>query len=74
MTDRFKGFLVTLEKDVRSDDPKIIQNALAMIKGVSSVKPYISSMEDDMKYEKAKSDIGNKLLGFVRKECFNIND
>ena len=42
MTDRYKGFLITLDKEIRDDDSEYIINALKMIKGVHSVKPYLS--------------------------------
>jgi hypothetical protein len=74
MTDRYKGFLVTLDKEIRSDDAEHIINALKMVRGVQSVKPYVKGMQDYMEYEKAKSDIGQKILEFVRKEVFNIPD
>ncbi len=62
MTDRYKGFLVTLDKEIRSDDAEHIINALKMVRGVQSVKPYVKGMQDYMEYEKAKSDIGQKIL------------
>ena len=34
MTDRVKGFNVTLESDVRIDDIETIMNAIKMIKGI----------------------------------------
>jgi len=74
MTDRYKGFLITLDKQIRDDDAEHIINALKMIRGVQSVKPYIKGMEDYMEYEKAKTDCGQKILDFVRKELFNISD
>ena len=74
MTDKYKGFLVTLDKEIHDDDAKHIINALKMIRGVHSVKPYVKGMQDYMEYEKAKSDVGQKILEFVRKELFNIPD
>ncbi len=74
MTDRYKGFLVTLDKEIRDEDAENIVNALKMVKGVHSVKPYIKGMEDHMMYEKAKSDMGHKILDFVRKDIFGIKE
>jgi hypothetical protein len=74
MTDRIKGFLVTFEKDVRDDQIELIRNAIGHIRNVQSVKPYVSGLEDHMLYERAISEIGQKLLKFVRKECFGIKD
>jgi len=72
MTDRFKGFLVTLEKDIRDDDAEPIIEALKMIKCVHSVQPYVSNMEDAMAYQKACQDIGKKIIDFVREELYGI--
>lgn len=72
MTDRYKGFLITLDKEIRNDNAEHIVNALKMIKGVYSVKPYISGMEDGMYYQKGLQDIGQKLMEFAGKECFGL--
>ncbi len=72
MTDRYKGFLITLDREIRDDDAEHIINALKMVKGVHSVKPYINRMEDCMMYEKAKSDIGQKLHKWIAEELFNL--
>lgn len=62
MTDRYKGFLVTLDKEIREDDSENIINALQMIKGVFQVKPYINGAEDWMMYEKAVWDTRKKMM------------
>jgi hypothetical protein len=56
MTDRYKGFLVTLDHDTREDDAESIITALQMVKGIHSVKPYISTLEDRMCQERATLD------------------
>ena len=56
MTDRFKGFLITLEKEIREDDAENIITALKMIKGVQLVKPYVNGAQDWMMYEKGVWD------------------
>lgn len=68
MTDRYKGFLITLEKEMRSDDAEDILNALKMIKGVANVKPYINQAEDWMMYEKGVMDTRMEILNWCRKE------
>jgi len=73
MTDRYKGFLVTLDKEIRSDDAEHIINALKMVRGVQSVKPYVSDMQDMMLYQKALCDVGQKLMDFAGKECFGLD-
>lgn len=41
MTDRYHGFVVTLQDDVRSDDADDLIKALSMVKGVISVRPNV---------------------------------
>ncbi len=65
MTDRFKGFLVTLDRDIREDDAQPILEALKMIKGVLKVTPYITGMEDYMLGERAKVEICQKMHKFI---------
>lgn len=68
MTDRVKGFTVVLDKDFRIDDVEVIQNAIAMIKGVNSVEPIIASADDFVVAQRTKSEITKKLLKFIREE------
>lgn len=65
MTDRIKGFLVTLENDIREDDAEFIVTAIKMIKGVYSVKSYIKNMEDYMCENKAKMSELNEIFKFI---------
>lgn len=67
MTDRYKGFLITLDKEIRNDDAEPILNALKMIKGVQIVKPYINKAEDWMMYEKGVMDTKMELFQFLKK-------
>ena len=43
MTDRWNGFIVTLDRDIREDDAQPILDALRMVKGVQTVQPSVSS-------------------------------
>ena len=65
MTDRIKGYLVTIEDDIRDDDAKIIQDDLKMIKGVFSVKPYVKRMEDYMSENKARMELTKEIVQFL---------
>ncbi len=67
MTDRFKGFLVTLDEEIREDDAEQILTALKMVKGVFSVKPYVNGMEDWMMYEKGVWDTRRAISNFMCK-------
>lgn len=68
MTDRVKGFTVVLDKDFRIDDVEVIQNAIAMIKGVNSVQPIIANGEEFVVEQRTRSEIRKKLLDFIRGE------
>lgn len=72
MTDRYKGFLVLLENDIRSDNAKPILEALKMIKGVLSVKPYVAHMEDYLLAERERIAISQKMNKFIAKELLNL--
>ena len=71
MTDRIKGVLITFEKDIRDDDAKPIIEALNMIKGVLTVKHYVTGMEDYMLYQKGHMDARMEMLSYLRKEPTN---
>ena len=47
MTDRVKGFIITLERDLREEDVECVVNALYMIKNVTSIKPIQARPYDD---------------------------
>jgi len=66
MTDRVKGFTITLEKDYRIDDVEKIQNAIEMIHGVAHVEPSITTAEDHMNRQMIKHEYRKKVLEFVK--------
>lgn len=66
MTDRVKGFTVTLEHDIRIDDVEVILNAVRMIKGVAHVEPSISTHEDHMASERLKWELRDKFYDFMK--------
>ncbi len=68
MTDRLKGALVTFERDIRDDDAKDMLKALSMVKGVLSVKPYVTSAEDYMMYHKGHHDARMSMFKLLNKE------
>lgn len=72
MTDRIKGFLVTLESNIREDDAEAILNALQMVKLVHSVVPYVSGMEDYMCERRGRTDalfeVANSITGLLNLE------
>lgn len=68
MTDRHSGYIVTLDRDIREDDAEAIVRALRMIKGVLSVEPQISDPMLHIAQERARYDLGRKLLAIIYPE------
>lgn len=65
MTDRVKGFTVSLKEDIRVDDVQMIIDAISMIKGVQHVEPSIVKHEDYFARERVKSEMREKMWKFV---------
>ena len=68
MTERVKGFIVTLEKDIRIDDVQVIIQAISMIRGVADVEPSISNSDDYMNRQMVKNELREKFLKFYSEE------
>lgn len=68
MTDRVKGFTVTLKKDIRIDDVEPIMNAIRMIQGVVHVEPSITTSEDHMNRQRVKNELLTKLFKILHEE------
>jgi len=66
MTDRVKGFTVTLERDFRDDDVEVILNAIKMIRGVAKVEPSLVIDEDHMIRERLKWELREKFYNFMK--------
>ena len=66
MTDRHAGYIVVLEKDIRSDDAEYTLNALRMVRGVSSVEPIVSGIEVHIAEQRARTDLIGKIYEFLR--------
>ena len=62
MTDRVKGFTVTLEHDIRVDDVEMILNAVRMIHGVAHVEPSITTSEDHMNRMMIRTEMRKKIF------------
>lgn len=63
MSDRAKGLIVALEKDLRvEDDLQPILTAIKMIKGVAGVDISISTSEDWMNRQAIRREIESKIL------------
>lgn len=70
MTDKYKGFIVHLGKDIREDECKDIIIALNSIKHVINVTPLIAEGEDYIAYSRGKREILDGLSEFIKNEIF----
>ncbi len=72
MTDRIKGYLVTLEGDFRDDDAEHIQSAIQMIKGVYKVKHPLGTHFYSLSVSLLKREVGSmEVLEASNEYCFN---
>lgn len=65
MTDKVKGFTVTLERDIREDDFQRIKEAVEMIVGVQHVEPSIVTSQDHISRMRLKRDIVTNILKVI---------
>ena len=70
MTARLKGFVVTLDQDMREDDVADIVHAIGMVRGVVSCEPMVAEYVDHMARERVREELGQRLheamLGVLR--------
>jgi hypothetical protein len=65
MTDRHAAYIVTLAEDIREDDAEVLVVALGAIRGVLSVKPVVSDVELWIAEERARNDLGSRVLDAI---------
>jgi hypothetical protein len=68
MTDRYCGFIVVLEKELRSDDAEATIAAIKQIKGVASVEPQVANMDHYFARSMARTEILNEVYDLIRKK------
>lgn len=61
MSDRFAGFIVTLDVNLRSDDAEQIRNLLGAIKHVVSVEPIVTDCAWHTAHAQARHELGQRL-------------
>ncbi len=61
MTDRVKGFMVALDRDIRVDDVRPILAAIKMIKGVIAVEPSVTDHNDWMNRSRIRRELGEEI-------------
>ncbi len=73
MTDRFNTLTVVLEKDIRDDDTEGLIEAIRRLRGVLNVAGNIADSNSWMAEERARYDLGQKLLEvlYLKNMCMN---
>lgn len=61
MSDKYKGFIVHLDKDLHDEGCEKIVNAINAIKHVSKVVPLVSEFEDWIAYERGMREAVEKM-------------
>lgn len=66
VTDRYAGFVVFLQEDVRSDDAEATIAAIGQIRGVVGVEPVRGSIEIQVAQQRARLELEEKLWKTLR--------
>lgn len=61
MTDRVKGYVVTLEKDLRVDDAELVTQAIMMIRNVVAVEPVLADHNDLINRTRVRHEMRKRL-------------
>ena len=62
MSDKFKGLLITFEKDFSEERVTQMKTILYGLKGVLHVTAYVKTCEDWMIEQKARIDLSNEII------------
>lgn len=65
MTDRLNGVWVAFEGNIRVDDAEPIIQAIKQIRGVVAVEPHVADSSSWIADERARSELGQKLLKII---------
>ena len=68
MTDRIKGFVVTLAPDIREDDAEPIAEAIRLLKGVISVDAKVAEIDHHFAVKQAKREMQQRLHDVIWKD------
>ena len=66
MSDRVKGFVITLENDVRLDDVELLMQTMRYMRGVANVEPSIVYSSDWINQQRIKSELKDKMYQFIK--------
>jgi len=68
MTDRYSGYVVVLDKDIREDDARHVLGILRQLKGVQSVEPVVQSPESIIIERRVQREMQERLWNAVHGE------
>jgi hypothetical protein len=68
MSDRTISLTVVLDDTYRVDDIQEVVGAIRMIKGISSVGVNVADSDSYIAYNRARTDLTNKILDILLKE------
>lgn len=68
MTDRIKGFTVTLDKDVGEDNADKIRQAILSLKYVAAVNSSVVDSNDLINRQRVRMELGKKIIDIVFNE------
>lgn len=66
MSNQVSSFIITLEKDVHENEARALAEAFSCMRGVLSVKEHVTQIEDHVAEERARGDLGRKVLAAVQ--------
>ncbi len=66
MTDRYNALTVVLDRNIREDDAEQLINAIRMLRGVLSVDPHVSDLNDHVAAMRVKRDLTEKLFNVMK--------
>lgn len=68
MSDKIKGFVVTLDTDVSEEYAEALQQSIMMMKNVISVEKSVTNHNDHMNRSRVISEMREKFFKFMRDE------
>ena len=66
MTDRYAGFLVTLNDAIREDDAQPVIDAIRLIRGVIAVEPVHDDIDIQIAETRARTHMHLKIVQFLQ--------
>jgi hypothetical protein len=68
MTDHIKGFIVTLDTDLRADDAEALRAAICHLRHVATVEPVVADVCDHMNRERVRQQLVFDMLKVLERK------